>query len=73
MGAAARELVERDHALPRVAELYASALEQAAGGEAVRDATLREVAEAAGEVGIGAGDPAAAELAARLDEVELGG
>ena len=61
MGGAARELVERHHALPRVADLYATALEQAAGGEAVRDATLREVAEAA------------AELAMRLDEVELGG
>jgi len=73
MGAAARELVEREHALPRVADLYVSVLEQAAGGAAVRDATLREVAEAAADVGIGADDPAAAELAARLDEVELGG
>jgi glycosyltransferase involved in cell wall biosynthesis len=73
MGLAARELVERDHALPRVADLYAAALEQAAGGEAVRDATLREVAEAATDVGIGAEDEAAAELAMRLDEVELGG
>jgi glycosyltransferase involved in cell wall biosynthesis len=73
MGSAARELVERDHALPRVAELYVAALEQAAGGEAVRDATLREVAGAAADVGIGADDPAAVELAARLDEVELGG
>jgi hypothetical protein len=73
MGDAARELVDRDHALPRVAELYAAALEQAAGGETVREATLREVAEAAADVGIGAGDPAAAELASRLDEVELGG
>jgi glycosyltransferase involved in cell wall biosynthesis len=73
MGVAARELVERDHALPRVAELYVAALEQAAGGQAVREATLREVAGAAADVGIGAGDPAAADLAARLDEVELGG
>ena len=73
MGVAARELAERDHALPHVADLYASALEQAAGGEAVWDATLREVAEAAAEVGIGADDVAASELAVRLDEVELGG
>jgi glycosyltransferase involved in cell wall biosynthesis len=73
MGAAARELVEREHAPPRVAELYVAALEQAAGGEAVRDETLREVAEAAADVGIGADDPAAVDLAARLDEVELGG
>jgi glycosyltransferase involved in cell wall biosynthesis len=73
MGAAARALVERDHALLRVADLYASALEQAAGGEAVRDATLRDVAGAAAAVGIGADDPAAGEIAARLDEVGLGG
>jgi glycosyltransferase involved in cell wall biosynthesis len=73
MGRAARELVERDHSLPRVADLYVAALEQAAGGAAVRDATLREVAGAAADVGIGADDPAARELAARLDEVELGG
>ncbi len=73
MGVAARTLVERDHALPRVADLYVSALEQAAGGEAVRDATLREVAEAAAEVGIDPDGEAAAELAMRLDEVELGG
>jgi hypothetical protein len=39
----------------------------------VRDAVLREVAEAAAAVGIGADDPAAVELAARLDEVGLGG
>jgi glycosyltransferase involved in cell wall biosynthesis len=73
MGAAAREVVEREHALPRVAELYASALEEAAGGKPVRDAVLREVAEAAAAVGIGADDPEAVELAARLDEVGLGG
>lgn len=73
MGAAALALAERDHSLPRTAELYASALEEAAGGEAVREAVLRDVAEAAGEVGIGAEDPAASELAARLNEVGLGG
>ena len=73
MGRAARELMEREHALPRVTELYAAALEQAAGGKHVRDALLREVAEAAASVGIGADDPAAEELAMRLDEVGLGG
>jgi glycosyltransferase involved in cell wall biosynthesis len=73
MGAAARALVERDHSLGRVADLYASALEEAAGGETVRNTVLRDVAEAAAGVGIGAGDPAATELAARLDEVGLGG
>ena len=56
----------------RVAELYAAALEQAAGGEAVADAVLGEVARAAAEVGIEPGSPEAAELARRLAEVELG-
>jgi len=73
MGRAARALVEREHPLDRVADLYAAALEQAAGGPAVREDVLREVAEAAAEVGIGAGDAEATELAARLDEVGLGG
>jgi glycosyltransferase involved in cell wall biosynthesis len=73
MGAAAGELLQREHALPHVAELYASALEEAAGGRPVRDAVLRDVAEAAAAVGIGADDPVAGELAARLDEVGLGG
>lgn len=72
MAADARQLVEREHALPRVAELYACALEEAAGGRPVRDAVLREMAEAAAAVGIGADDPAAVELATRLDEVGLG-
>jgi glycosyltransferase involved in cell wall biosynthesis len=73
MGQAASALMERDHSLDRVADLYAAALERAAGGPAVRDDVLREVAEAAADVGIGAGDAEATELAARLDEVGLGG
>ena len=73
MGAAARAIAERDHALSRVADRYASALEEAAGGEAVRNAVLHDVAEAAAGVSIGTDDPAAAELASRLDEVGLGG
>ncbi len=72
MGAAAAELARREHDLERVAELYAAAVEQAAGGTAVADAVLGEVASAAGEVGIEPGSPEAAELARRLAEVELG-
>jgi glycosyltransferase involved in cell wall biosynthesis len=68
MGAAARELAEREHSVPRVAELYTAALEQAAGGEAVRTAVVREVAQAAAEVGLQDTD----ELARSLDEVGLG-
>jgi glycosyltransferase involved in cell wall biosynthesis len=68
----ARELARRDHELGHVADLYASALEQAAGGEAVARAVLGEVAGAAGGVGIEPGSPEASELARRLAEVELG-
>jgi glycosyltransferase involved in cell wall biosynthesis len=72
MSAAARELAATEHALERVADLYAATLEEAAGGEAVREAVTREVADAAAEVGIGPDDPEAKELAARLREAELG-
>jgi glycosyltransferase involved in cell wall biosynthesis len=72
MSAAARELAATEHALERVADLYVATLEEAAGGEAVRDAVTREVADAAADVGIGPDDPEAKELAARLREAELG-
>ena len=52
LGAAARAYVEREHALPRVADAYVAALEVAAGGDAVDDAVLWRIAEAAAEVGI---------------------
>ena len=73
MGAAARQLVAREHSLDRVADLYASALEQAAGGVAVSEAVVREVATAAADVGIAPGGPEAKELAGRLEEAGLGG
>jgi glycosyltransferase involved in cell wall biosynthesis len=72
MGAAALDLVRREHDLGRVADLYAAALEQTAGGEAVADAVLGDVAAAAADVGIAPGSPEASELARRLAEVELG-
>jgi glycosyltransferase involved in cell wall biosynthesis len=72
MSAAALDLVRREHGLERVADLYAAALEQAAGGEAVANSVLGDVAAAAAEVGIEAGSPEAAELSRRLAEVELG-
>ena len=68
--ASARELVEREHRLDRVAEAYAAALEELAGGGAVEQRVLREVASAAAEVGMETDD--AAGLAARLREVGLG-
>ena len=73
MGAAARDLIEREHSLPHVAELYAAALEEAAGGGAVREVLLKDIAQAAAEIGIEAADPELGEVSARLDEVGLGG
>jgi len=72
MSRAALELARREHDLEHVAELYASALERAAGGEAVANAVLGEIAAAASGVGIEAGSPETTELARRLAEVELG-
>jgi glycosyltransferase involved in cell wall biosynthesis len=73
ISAAARAYVGREHDLDRVADAYVAALEEAAGGGAVREAVLGEVANAAAEVGIGAESEEAAELARRLGEVRLGG
>ena len=70
MGAVALELAEREHGLDRVAEAYTAAVEELAGGRAVEEQVLREVARAAAEVGIRRDD--AAVLAARLREVGLG-
>jgi glycosyltransferase involved in cell wall biosynthesis len=72
MGAAAAELARREHDLGRVADRYAAALEEAAGGVAVDDAVLRDVSERAADVGITADAPEAKEIARRLAEVELG-
>ena len=71
MGEAARALAAREHAVDRVAELYAAALEQAAGGAAVQEAVLADVARAAADVGIGTDAPETAAIAQRLAEVEL--
>jgi glycosyltransferase involved in cell wall biosynthesis len=68
LGAAARDHVIREHDLGRVADRYAEAIELAAGGEAVVDAVLGEVAAAAADVGL----EDTRELAARLGGVGLG-
>ena len=73
MGAAALDLARREHGIDRVAELYVSAFEEAAGGGRVDDAVLREVSEAAAAVGIGPGSADSTEIAERLAEVDLGG
>ena len=72
MSVAGLELVRREHDLGRAADMYVAALEQAAGGDAVANAVLGDIAAAAADVGIEAGSPEAAELARRLAEVELG-
>jgi glycosyltransferase involved in cell wall biosynthesis len=73
MSRAAREYVRSEHDLDRVADAYVAALEEAAGGPAVRDAVLGEVSRAAADVGIEADSREADELAERLREVRLGG
>ena len=72
MGAAALAYVRREHDLDRVADLYLAALEEVAGGEAVREALLREVANAAYEVGMSDDDAELAEVAAGFREVGIG-
>ena len=72
MGAAAREYVRQEHDLGAVADLYVTALEEAAGGPAVRGAVLGEVAATAHEIGLRADDPELADVVAALREVGLG-
>jgi hypothetical protein len=71
MGRAGAELARRDHDLERVADRYAAALEETAGGPAVVDTVLREVSEAAADVGIAPATRESSELAERLAEVDL--
>jgi hypothetical protein len=55
-----------------VADAYVAALELAAGGEAVLDAVLRELAQAAADVGLGAEPERLRELAVSVREMGLG-
>jgi glycosyltransferase involved in cell wall biosynthesis len=72
MGSNAADLAQRHHDVERVAELYVAVLETAAGGRAVDDAVLRDVSDAAANVGISAETAEAKEIARRLAEAELG-
>ena len=63
---------EREHDLGRVADAYAAVLEEAAGGEAVRDAVRTAVATAAADVGLRPDGEALGEIADRLREVGHG-
>jgi glycosyltransferase involved in cell wall biosynthesis len=73
MSEAGFQLASDEHAVGRVAGLYAAALEDAAGGDAVGDAVLREVSQGAADVGIEPGSPEVVEIARRLSEANLGG
>jgi glycosyltransferase involved in cell wall biosynthesis len=73
LGETARAYAAREHGVERVADMYVAAIEEAAGGQAVRDAVLRDVAQAAADVGIDAESPAVAALATGLREVGIGG
>ena len=53
------------------AQLALGSLEQAAGGDAVREAVLGEIGLAAAEVGIEPGSAGAAELSGRLREARI--
>jgi len=72
MGEAGRAIARRDHDVGRVGDLYAAALEEASGGDVVRQAVVGEVARAAKEVGLPANGPALTEVAERLREVGSG-
>ena len=65
---AARTYAAREHDLQRVADLYAAALEEAAGGAAVREQVLRDVASAATDVGL----TDTRDVAAAMREIGLG-
>jgi glycosyltransferase involved in cell wall biosynthesis len=73
LGEEARAYARAAHDLDAVAELYAAALEEAAGGEKVRDAVLGGIAAAAHEVGLAEDDPELASIGARAKELGLGG
>jgi glycosyltransferase involved in cell wall biosynthesis len=69
---AARALAQGEHRLDRVAEAYVAALEEAAGGSAVRNAVRGEIARAARETGLAPNGRALGEVAERLREVGSG-
>jgi glycosyltransferase involved in cell wall biosynthesis len=71
LGAQARAYVEREHDVRLVAERYLAALEEAAGGQAVLDAILGDVARAARQVGLEPADQELRDVAQRVYEAGI--
>jgi glycosyltransferase involved in cell wall biosynthesis len=71
MGRAARAYVTEEHDLDRVADLYVAAIEEAAGGDEVRDAVLAQVAATAHDVGFKISDPELRRLSSAVREIGL--
>ena len=72
MGSAARALAVGEHDVERVADAYAAALEDAAGGDTVREKVAAELAAAADEVGMAPDGAALGQVAAHLHEIANG-
>jgi glycosyltransferase involved in cell wall biosynthesis len=73
LGHTAREHVAKEHSLERAANLYAAALEDLPGRDAVVGEVLDEVARAASEIGLGPSSPELAGIGARITETGLDG
>lgn len=73
MGESGREFVRREHDPERSADLYLAAIEETAGGRAVANVVLREVAQASHDVGVDAYGREAGEVGRAAREVGLGG
>jgi glycosyltransferase involved in cell wall biosynthesis len=71
VGEAARDYARAEHDLGRTADAYVDLLELAAGGPAIAQEVLWEVARAAAEVGIGADSPELTDVAAQVRDLRL--
>jgi glycosyltransferase involved in cell wall biosynthesis len=72
MAAAAAVHARREHNLEHIVDLYVAALEEVAGGPAIRDAVLGDVARAGHDVGMTAYDREWADIARAAREVGVG-
>jgi glycosyltransferase involved in cell wall biosynthesis len=72
MGRAAAEYARQEHDLDRAADLYVAALEEGAGGLAVRDEVAGELARSAWDVGLDSRDPQLSDVAAKARDLGVG-